>query len=376
MKTRVGELVGVDFPLFAFSHCRDVVAAVSRAGGFGVLGVSAFTPDQLRHELDWIDAHVDGKPYGVDLAVPENSAVARDDVGLTRSSLVARIPEEHRQFAESLMRAFGIDPRMSVPADEDQEVGLLGETADKMVDIIFEHPVRLVVQALGVPTPYLIEQAKQASVPLGALIGSVKHAQRQVDAGVEVLIAQGTEAGGHCGDVTTMVLVPEVVRAVDPRKVSVLAAGGIVTGGQMAAAMAMGADGAWTGSVWLTTTESDVPPVVREKLLVATSQDTVRSKATSGKPCRQLRSAWTDAWDRSAQIQPLPMPLQPELGYIVLERAIKSAERGNDQARELISYMVGQGVGMLDGETSVRSVVQRFMVEFAEAAERVAGLIK
>lgn len=371
MRTRICDLVGVDFPLFAFSHCRDVVAAVSRAGGFGVLGCSSFTPEQLKLELDWIDAHVDGQPYGVDVAIPENSAVARDETGLTRSSLIQRIPPEHLQYAEDLLRKFDIDPKMSVPADEDVEVGLLAETGDKMVDIILQHPVRLIVQALGTPTPYLQKRAREAGVPLGALIGSRRHVDRQLAAGVEVFVAQGTEAGGHCGDVTTMVLVPEIVRSVDTSKVSVLAAGGIVTGDQMAAAMAMGADGVWTGSVWLTTSESDVPPSVREKLIAAESTHTVRSKASSGKMCRQLRSAWTEAWEVPGGLRPLPMPLQPELGYMVLQRAAKAADNGNEKAMDLVSYMVGQGVGMLDCETSVRAVVQRFMEEFAEGVGRL-----
>ena len=374
MKTRFSEMVGVDFPLVAFSHCRDVVAAVSKAGGFGVLGASTFTPEELKVELDWIDAHIDGRPYGVDLAIPENMAV-KHEVGLTNHAIWGRIPEDYRRAMDELLLRYDIDPSISVRSDAERDVSLMGDAAERLMDVVFRHPIRLVVQALGLPPHALVDRARSHKVPLGALIGSADHAQRQLDVGVEVLVAQGTEAGGHCGEVSTMVMVPEVVRAVDTSKVSVLAAGGIVTGRQMAAAMAMGADGVWTGSVWLTTTESEVSPVVRDKLLAAKSRDTVRSRATSGKMCRQLRSAWTETWEAPGSLPVLPMPMQPELGYYVLERATKSAEAGNEKARQVVNYLVGQGVGMIDTSKSARAVVQEFMEDFVQAGERMQELL-
>ena len=255
MGNKFRKLVGVDFPLVAFSHCRDVVVAVSKAGGFGVLGATSHTPEQLKRELTWIDEHIGGAPYGVDLAIPENMA-HKNETGLTVGDLAAQVPPEYRRFADKFLMQFNIDPRGAVSFDPEQEFGVMGDTAERLMEISFEHPIKLVVQALGLPPLSMMERARAEGIPVGALVGSVEHAIRQVEFGVDVLVAQGTEAGGHCGDVTTMVLTPEVVRAVDPEKTSVLAAGEIVTGQQMAAAMAMGADGAWTGSVWLTTTES------------------------------------------------------------------------------------------------------------------------
>ena len=250
MKT-IKELVGVDFPLFAFSHCRDVVAAVSRAGGFGVLGGSSFTPETLETELRWIDDHVDGKPYGIDILIPEHQQLGG---GMDMEALASRIPQDHVDFTVDLLRRHGIN---AGPGDvvTRQLPATLPEVGEALMDVAFRHPIRLIVNALGIAPPSMLSRARAHGVPVGALVGAKEHAIRQVQAGVDIIIAQGGEAGGHCGEVSTLVLVPEVIRAIAPlRPVPVLAAGGIMTGAQMAGCMAMGAAGAWTGSVWLATT--------------------------------------------------------------------------------------------------------------------------
>jgi NAD(P)H-dependent flavin oxidoreductase YrpB (nitropropane dioxygenase family) len=218
----------------------------------------------------------------------------------------------------------------------------------------------------------MLERARRHAIPCAALVGAREHAVRQVAAGVDILVAQGTEAGGHCGEVSTLVLVPEVLRAVQG-KVPVLAAGGIMTGRQMAGCMAMGAAGAWTGSVWLATIESETSPVFREKMVAARSRDTVRSRGRTGKPARQLRSGWTDAWDGPDSPGALPMPLQGIISEPAMARVNRAAEAGNRHARELVSYFVGQGVGLVDDIPTCRQVVAAFMTEFAEALEAMAG---
>lgn len=372
---RFCEMVGAEFPLVAFSHCRDVVAAVSRAGGFGVFGATngKMTPDQLRIELDWIDAHADGKPYGLDIAVPENMA-DREAEHVTTKMLEAQIPAEHRAFADAILARHGIATDTPVDSDEDREVSHFLDTAERMVDEGLRHPIRLFVNALGKPPQFMIDKCKAAGVPVGALIGSKDHALRQIAAGVDVLVAQGTEAAAHCGEVSTMVLVPEVVRMLEEmgrEEIPVLAAGGIATGRQMAAAMAMGAAGAWTGSVWLTTSESDVHPAVRERLLAASSRDTLRSRAMTGKTARQLKSAWNAAWEGPESPGALPMPFQYLLTHRALLLAEKSVDSGNEAARAMLTEGVGQGIGLVSSAQSARAVVQDFMEDFAVALDRM-----
>ncbi len=371
---RFCDRIGVDFPLVAFSHCRDVVAAVSRAGGFGVFGATngTMTPAQLRVELDWIDAHVDGRPYGLDIAVPENMA-DREAEHVTTHALEAQIPAGHRRFVDDLLERHGIATDTPVDSDADREVSHYLDTAERMVDEGLRHPIRLFVNALGKPPQFMIDKCKAAGVPVGALIGSRDHALRQIAAGVDVLIAQGTEAAAHCGEVSTMVLVPEVVRMLEAMgsDVPVLAAGGIATGRQMAAVLAMGAAGAWTGSVWLTTHESDVHPAVRERLLQAGSRDTIRSRAMTGKTARQLKSAWNAAWEGPDSPGPLPMPYQYILTHRALLLAEKSVDGGNPAARAMLTDGVGQGIGLVSAARSARAVVQDFMEDFAEALERM-----
>jgi NAD(P)H-dependent flavin oxidoreductase YrpB (nitropropane dioxygenase family) len=375
MKTPICEMLGIEFPLLAFSHCRDVVVAVSRAGGFGVLGATGHSPQSIRQELKWIDDHIDGKPYGLDVLIPENMATA-GEVNVTYNSLRTRVPERHSQFAHDLMEKAGVEiTQREVSADQPQPFD--PANAMEVLRAAFEHPIRLIANALGVPPPEMIEMGKAHGVPVAALVGAKEHAIRQVNAGVDILVAQGTEAGGHCGEVTTLVLIPEVIKAIRPiRDVPVLAAGGIMTGAQMAACMAMGAAGAWTGSVWLATVESETTEIFREKMIEASSRDAVRSRSRTGKPARQLRSAWTEAWERDPSSPgPLPMPIQSLVSENALRSADRAAAAGNLKAREMVTYFVGQGVGLIDQVRSSGQVVQDFKAEFLEAVEHLDGLI-
>ena len=368
----IRDLVGVDFPLFAFSHCRDVVAAVSRAGGFGVLGGSTFTPESLEAELRWIDDHVDGKPYGVDILVPEHQF---DTGGMTIAQLAEQLPVEHREFLLRLLKDYDVELRLDgghtdVPPATSPEIGA------QLMDVAFKHPIRLIANALGIAPDWMIERGKQEGVAVAALVGAKEHAVRQVNAGVDILVAQGTEAGGHCGEVSTLVVVPEVVRTVrELRDVPVLAAGGIMTGAQMAGCMAMGAAGVWTGSVWLATPESEVSETFRQKLVAASSRDTIRSKARTGKPSRQLRSAWHEAWEGPDSPGSLPLPLMSILSTPAFSSIDRAADAGNAKARELVSYWVGQGVGLVDSVKTCAQVVQDFMEDYAEAVERLPTLV-
>ncbi len=370
MKTPICGQYGIEFPLFAFSHCRDVVAAVTNAGGFGVLGGTAFTPEQLDRELTWIDDQVRGKPYGVDIIVPAKYEGKGE--GLSGGELAARIPDHYRSYVAELLASHDI-PADATPLGGS---GLSGDTGEALLDAALTHPIALMANALGVPPAYMIEAGRTHGIPVAALVGAKEHAIKQVDAGVDLIIAQGTEAGGHCGEVSTLVLVPEVLDAVEAtgRDVPVLAAGGIVTGRQMAACVAMGAAGAWTGSVWLTTEEAETAPYTKQKMIAATSRDTVRSTGRTGKPSRQLVSDWTDAWlPGEGGRKALPLPLQSMLCEPALRRVDKLATAGHPGAQALSTYFVGQGVGLMNAVKPAREVVLAFIEDYVEAAQRLAG---
>ena len=258
MNSELCRKFGIEFPLFAFSHCRDVVAEVSKAGGLGVLGAVQHTPEQLEIDLKWIDDHVEGKPYGIDLLIP-NKMAHKGGSQLTTSDLEAEIPAEHRAHVEKLLEAHGIDTSdlWSGKYGSDYTNNMREGGAGELLDVAFAHPISLFVNALGVPPASIMERCREKGVLVGALTGAREHALKHAAAGVDILVVSGTEAGGHCGEISTMVVVPDVIDAVkNYRGVHVLAAGGIATGRQMAACMVMGADGVWCGSVWLTTAEA------------------------------------------------------------------------------------------------------------------------
>ena len=380
MKTAITEMFGIDVPILAFTHCRDVVAAVTKAGGMGVLGAVAHSPEQLEIDLKWIEDEVGDRPYGVDLIVPAKYA-GSDNGGLTMADIVGLIPDEHRQFVARLMEKYDVPP---LPDDErgtSRSGGDLSGTAapfsaaqaDPLLEIALAHQPRLLVNALGPPPAHMIERVKEEGRLIGALAGKAQHAERHVAAGVDMIIAQGAEAGGHTGEVGTMVLIPEIVDAVAP--VPVLGAGGIGRGRQMAAAMALGAQGVWCGSVWLTTDEAETHPVVKQKFLAATSSDTLRSRSLTGKPARQLRSAWTDEWDDPANPRPLGMPLQPILVGEARARIERAAYRAGSGAEQLANYFVGQIVGSMNVSKPAAQVVFDMIDEFIESVQSLSALL-
>jgi len=367
MRTKLAREMGLEFPIFAFSHCRDVVAAVSRAGGMGVLGALYFTPDELEMELAWIDDHVDGKPYGVDLVMPAKVVLPEGvEAASLESTLEEMITQEHRDWVDKVLAEYDVPP---LPDDAPRGHHLLGwtdATARPQLDVALQHSPKLLVNALGPPPKDIVDTAHEHGILVAALASNVQHAHKHKNIGVDIIVAQGTEAGGHTGEISSMVLWPEVIAAMGDTPV--LAAGGIGHGSQIAAGLAMGAQGAWTGSIWLTTAESDMAPLVVEKMIAAPSSQTVRSRALSGKPARQLRTEWTDAWERDDCPGFLPMPMQFMLVSDALNRI------GRAQRRELVGMPVGQVVGMMNQVQPVRDVMRQLVEEYVEAVERLDTL--
>jgi NAD(P)H-dependent flavin oxidoreductase YrpB (nitropropane dioxygenase family) len=369
MHTPLCEKLGIELPIFAFTHCRDVVAAVSRAGGFGVLGAVGFTPEQLEVECRWIDEHIGDHPYGVDLVIPgKYEGMGEMDPAKLEEHLRAMIPQQHRDFVARLYADHGV-PEVP-PEDRHHELlGWTAATATPQLDAALKHDrVRLIANALGTPPADVVDRIHESGRLVAALCGKIHQAERHKEAGIDIIIAQGTEGGGHTGDIGSIVLWPQVIAAVAP--VPVLAAGGIGSGAQIAAALALGAQGVWTGSLWLTVQESECPPAQVASYLAAESGDTVRSRSFTGKPCRMLRNEWTEAWERPDAPKPLGMPLQ---GMVTMDAVVRS-HRYADKAQAVAFNPVGQVVGQIKEVRSVREVMRKLMEEYVEATERLQRL--
>lgn len=375
IRTQFTDLIGIEHPLVGFNRSPAVVAEVSRAGGLGVLAATAYTPEELDAQLTWIEEQVGGRPYGVDLLVPEK--VALGDPGDLLASLRAQIPDEHRQFIASLLAKYGVPdlPSDAAPLiNDDIAAALNPDGIDALLDVVFEHPIALVANALGTPPASLVDRAKAKGIAVAALVGQAKHARRQVAAGVDVLIAQGTEAGGHTGMIATTVLTPEVVSVADGRPV--LAAGGIATGEQMAAGLALGAAGVWCGSVWLNSFEDITPLAIKQKFLAASSNDTVRSPLRTGKPARQLRSAYHVEWDAPGSPSPLPMPLQPMLVNEAFSRIDAAAADGHAGALELETFFIGQVVGAFRELRPTREIALGIVADCEQRIRTLAAAVE
>jgi NAD(P)H-dependent flavin oxidoreductase YrpB (nitropropane dioxygenase family) len=366
VRTTLCPLLGIAHPIVGFTPSEHVAAAISRAGGLGVLGCVRFNdPADLDAVLDWMDANTAGRPYGVDVVMP--ASVPTEGVPADLSGL---IPAAHREFVEDTLVRLGVPPLAEGDATSDGVLGWLHSVARQHVEVALAHPARLIANALGPPPPDVIERAHERGMLVAALAGKAAHARSHVAGGVDIVVAQGYEAGGHTGEIASMVLIPEIVDAVGHR-VPVLAAGGIGCGRQIAAALALGAVGVWMGSAWLTTEEyapSAAMPAVRTALLAATSSDTVRSRVYSGKPARLLRNRWTQAWEEPGAPEPLPMPLQNLLVSEAHQRLLRSGRP------DVVPMPVGQIVGRMNEVRPVAEVISDLLDETDEALTRLDGL--
>jgi len=371
MHTPLCDQLDIEFPIFAFTHCRDVVVAVSKAGGFGVLGAVGFSPEQLEIELNWIDEHIGDRPYGVDVVIPGKyeGMGTEDDPEKLAEMLRAMVPQGHLDFAKKVLADHGVPELPDADSNSLRLLGWTEATATPQVDVALGHDkMRLIANALGTPPADVIEHIKASGRMVAALCGSAHQAAKHRDAGVDIIIAQGTEGGGHTGEVGSLVLWPQVIAAAAPTPV--LAAGGIGSGGQIAAALALGAQGVWAGSLWLTVEESDLPPAQKEQLLKAESRDTTRSRSVTGKPCRMLRNDWTEAWEQEGSPDPLPMPLQ----YMVSGDMVARSHQYPEKALDVMFNPVGQVVAQLTDVRKSRDVILRLVDEYLEAVDRLTRL--
>ncbi len=363
MRTELCDQLGIEHPVVGFTPSEHVAAAISRSGGLGVLGCVRFNDSaELDAALDWMDHNTGGKPYGVDVVMPTTAP----EEGTNRE-LDDMIPAEHRQFVERALAELGVPELPEEQKESDAVLGWLHSVARSHVDVALEHPVALIANALGPPPGEVIAQAHERNIRVAALAGKAEHARSHVDNGVDIVVAQGHEAGGHTGEIASMVLVPDVVDAVGDR-VPVLAAGGIASGRQAAAALALGACGVWTGSYWLTTSEYTLTAgnsAVQHALTRAGSDDTVRSRIYTGKPARLLKTRWTQMWAQPDAPAPLPMPLQNILVNEAHQRIAQSADP------DVVSMPVGQVVGRM---SEVRDVAEAMSELIDEAETTLEGL--
>ena len=373
MKTEICKKLGIEYPIFAFTHCRDVVVAVSKAGGIGVLGAVGYSPEQLKEELDWIDEHIGEYPYGVDTVIPQKyEGMDEKNPEQLLETLQKMIPDGHRKFVEDLLSANGVP---EAPETNGPKGGLLGwteATAEPQIEEALKHPnVKLIANALGTPPADMIKKIQDKGVLIGALCGKIKQAVAHKEAGLDFIIAQGGEGGGHTGEIGSIVLWPQIVDAVDD--LPVLAAGGIGSGRQMAAAMSTGVQGVWCGSLWLAVEEAAAQPAEKDSYLNASSEDTIRSKAWTGKPARMLKNKWTEAWENPENPDPLPMPLQGMITFDAMRRTSMYAGSGNTQ--EVSFNAAGQVIGQVKQIESVKDVIFRMINEYLDSVERLNELL-
>jgi NAD(P)H-dependent flavin oxidoreductase YrpB (nitropropane dioxygenase family) len=361
LRTKLCDMLGIEFPIVAFTHCKDVAVAVINAGGFAVLGEAMHTPDEIAADIKWIRDRVDGKPFGIDLVLPASvpPTGALDE-------LMTKIPDTHREFARQIKQKYDV-PDPKGPVALHQWGGLNQEMARAQLEVLLEERVPVIASGLGSPV-FLLETAHERGIKVFGLVGKTRQAKRQVEGGVDAIIAQGYDAAGHTGAMGTFSIVPEVVSIAGDTPI--IAAGGVTTGRHLAAALCLGAAGVWTGTLWLASRESDADMIVKEKLLAATADDTSYSNCISGMTMRTLKCPWTEEWSKPEAPDVLPAPYQMLLSSDYIQGA-------NDHRREdLMTEAAGQGVGFVTTMKPARQIVFDLIDEALTALEELTGEVE
>ncbi len=369
LRTPLCDLLGIEYPIILAgmggAAGPTLAAAVSNAGGLGVVGATGYTPDELREMIRKLRSLTD-KPFGIDLLLPSNIMEEGD-----REAVAATIPDANRQFVQQLQERFGV-PKPG-PARH-QRPTLSASFYREQVRVVLDENVPVFASGLGNPA-FMVPEAHERGMKVIGLAGNLRHANRVIDGGCDAVVAQGTEAGGHTGQISTLVLVPQIVEAVKPAPV--IAAGGIATGRQLVAALALGAVGVWCGTAFLLSEEAYQDAVemelqtewyvrtLKEKYVRAQPQDAKVGRWYSGKPMRHLKNPWSDAWEEPGAPAALPMPLQ---GLLVAE-AQRSVSQNH--LEDLVYGPVGQAVGLLDEVRPAREIVSGMV---REAEEALVGL--
>ncbi len=358
LRTKFCDMLGIEFPVVAFTHCKDVAVAVINSGGFAVLGEAMHTPDDIASDIKWIRDRVDGKPFGIDLVLPASVPPTG-----SLDELMSKIPETHRKFAQEIKEKYDV-PDPKGPIDLHQWGGLNQEMARAQLEVLLDERVPVIASGLGSPV-FILEAAHERGIKVFGLVGKARQAKRQLEAGVDAVVAQGYDAAGHTGDVGTFSIVPEVVAMAGDTPI--IAAGGVTTGRHLAAALCLGASGVWTGTLWLASRESDVDMIIKERLLAATVEDTSYGTSISGMTMRVLKCPWTEEWSKPEAPHALPAPYQMLLSSDYIQGA-------NDNRREdLMTEAAGQGVGFVTSMKPARQILFDLVEEALATFEEVVG---
>lgn len=360
LHTALCEKLDIEYPVVAFTHCKDVAAAVINAGGFAVLGEAMHTPEQIAADIKWLRGRIGGKRFGIDLVLP---AAVPEEKSL--EELLAMIPPAHRAFERQIKQKYDVpDPKK--PPDLHQWGGLDHARGLAQLEVIFDERVPVFASGLGSPA-FLLKRAHQLGMQVWGLIGKPRQAKRQLEAGTDVIIAQGFDAAGHTGNIGTFSIVPQVVDLCAERGVPVLAAGGVTTGRHLAAALALGASGVWTGTLWLASHESDVNLPLKEKLIESSCTDTAHSDCLSGFTMRTLVSPWHEEWSRLDAPEVLKPPLQSLLSADYIQGSL------DYQRKDLMTEAAGQGVDYVTEMKPARLILSDMVDEALEIFERLCA---
>jgi NAD(P)H-dependent flavin oxidoreductase YrpB (nitropropane dioxygenase family) len=351
LRTKLCEMLAIEVPIVAFTHCKDVAVAAINAGGFAVLGEAMHTADEIAADIRWLRERVGERSFGIDLVLPSSAPPAG-----TPEELMAEIPEAYREFAQRIKQSYDV-PDPAGPVALRQWGGLNKELGHAQIDVLLDERVPVIATGLGSPD-FLIGAAHERGLLVFGLIGMAHQAERQLVRGVDAVVAQGYDAAGHTGAMGTFSIVPEVASIAGDTPV--IAAGGVTTGRHLAAALCLGAAGVWAGTVWLASHESDIEAVVKERILAAKGDDTTRTACISGKTMRILKCPWTEEWQKPGAPPVLRSPYQMLLSSDYIQGA-------NDHLRgDLMTEAAGQGVGFVK-EPQATADILRAMADEARA---------